>query len=124
MLMNFVGDGNVVFISANRMSDTLLNNLSIRATTSSSFAMQPDSLTVGVYNPVDAGYHSFSYPGDSYDNWITRLDSQYATVLGRDGRDHPNFVRINYKGGGAIFLHFAPWPLVISSSSTNRTWLL
>jgi hypothetical protein len=108
MLMNFVGDGNVVFISANRISDTLLNNLSIRATQSSSFTMEPDSLTVGVYNPVDAQYHSFSYPGDSYDNWITKLDSQYATVLGRDGRDHPNFVRINYKGGGAIYLHFAP----------------
>lgn len=108
MLMNFVGDGNQVFISANRISDTLLNNLSIRATESSSFSMEPDSLTVGVYNPVDAKYHSFSYPGDSYDNWITKLDSQYATVLGRDGRDHPNFVRINYKGGGAIYLHFAP----------------
>jgi hypothetical protein len=108
MLMNFVGDGNVVFISANRISDTLLNNLSIRATQSSSFTMEPDSLPVGVSPPVDAQYHSFSYPGDSYDNWITKLDSQYATVLGRDGRDHPNFVRINYKGGGAIYLHFAP----------------
>jgi hypothetical protein len=107
-IMNFVGDGNQVFISANRISDTLLNNLSIRATTSRSFAMEPDSLTVGVYNPADAEYHSFSYPGDSYDNWITRLDSQYATVLGRDGRGHPDFVRINYKGGGAIYLHFAP----------------
>ena len=108
MLLNFVGDGNVVFISANRISDTLLNNLSLRATESYGFTPEPDSLTLGVYNPVDAGYHSFSYPGDSYDNYITKLDSQYATVLGRDGRGHPDFVRINYKGGGAIYLHFAP----------------
>jgi hypothetical protein len=53
-------------------------------------------------------YNSFSYPGDSYDNYVTRLDSQFVSVLGRDGHGRPDFVRLNYKGGGAVYLHFAP----------------
>jgi hypothetical protein len=39
---------------------------------------------------------------------VTRLDSQYTSVLGRDSHGRPDFIRIGYKGGGAIFLHFAP----------------
>jgi hypothetical protein len=107
-LMNFVGEGNIVFISANRFSDTLLKNFQLRATHVRQFAEEPDSLTVGVYNPVSAVYNSFTYPGDSYDNYVTRLDSQYVSVLGRDGHGRPDFVRLNYKGGGAVYLHFAP----------------
>jgi hypothetical protein len=107
-LMNFVGEGNIVFISANRFSDTLLQNFQLRATSVRQFAEEPDSLTVGVYNPVSAEYNSFTYPGDSYDNYVTRLDSQYVTVLGRDGHGRPDLVRMNYKGGGAVYLHFAP----------------
>jgi hypothetical protein len=107
-LMNFVGGGNQVFISANHMSETLLHNLGLRASVGEGFYSEPDSLTVGVYDPLNAGYHAYSYPGDSYDNWVTSLDSQYTTILGRDARGRPDFVRIRYKGGGAIYLHFAP----------------
>ena len=107
-LMNFVQEGNQLFISANRISGNLLKELSIQATHMDRISPEPDSLTVGVYSPVDAGYHSFSYPGDSYDNYITRLDTQYTSVLGRDVRGRPNFIRLTYKGGGAIYLHFAP----------------
>jgi len=107
-LMNFVEEGNQVFISCNRISENLLNNLSLRATSYRGRSDEPDSLTVGVYSPVNAAYQRFSYPGDSYDNFVTKLDSQYTSVLGRDAHGHPNFVRLTYKGGGAIYLHFAP----------------
>ena len=107
-LMSFIQQGNQVFISANRISENLLKELSIRATGYQPWKQEPDSLTVGVYSPVNDGYKLFSYPGDSYDNWVTKLDTQYTSVLGRDGRGHPNFVRLTYKGGGAVYLHFAP----------------
>ena len=107
-MMNFVGAGNQIFISANQISDSLLHSLSVRATRGEEFASEPDSLTLGVYDPLDASYHSYSYPGDSYANWVTSLDSQYTAVLGRDAAGRPDFIRIRYKGGGAIFLHFAP----------------
>ncbi|HEV2479152.1 MAG TPA: DUF4350 domain-containing protein [Puia sp.] len=107
-LMNFIQQGNQVFISANRISENLLKELSVHATSKPPLSEEPDSLTVGVYPPVDTGYKLFAYPGDSYDNWITRLDTQYTSVLGRDGNGRPNFIRLTYKGGGAIYLHFAP----------------
>jgi hypothetical protein len=107
-LMNFVQQGNQVFISANHVSENLLKELSVHATSQRSFSGEPDSLTVGVYSPVDTNYRQFAYPGDSYDNWITRLDTQYTSILGRDGRGRPNFVRLMYKGGGAVYLQFAP----------------
>ncbi len=107
-LMNFVQQGNQVFISANRISENLLKSLSVQTTGKTPFYAEPDSLTVGVYSPVDTAYKEFAYPGDSYDNWITRLDTQYTSVLGRDGRGRPNFIRLTYKGGGAVYLQFAP----------------
>jgi len=107
-LMNFVQQGNQVFISANRISENLLKSLSVQTTGKTPFYAEPDSLTVGVYSPLDTAYKEFAYPGDSYDNWITRLDTQYTSVLGRDGRGRPNFIRLTYKGGGAIYLQFAP----------------
>ena len=107
-MMNFVGNGNQVFISANHVSDGLMHNLGLRTTQRGGFTSEPDSLSLGVYDSGDELYHSYSYPGDSFDNWVTSLDSQYTTVLGRDVRGRPDFVRIRYKGGGAIFLHFAP----------------
>jgi hypothetical protein len=109
-IMNFVGDGNHLFISAFRVSDTLLHALGLRTAMPFHFMDDNgmDSLRVGVYSPVDAGYTEFSYPGDSYDNYITRMDTQYTSVLGRNAGGQPNFVRISYKGGGAIYLHFAP----------------
>jgi len=108
-VMNYVSEGNQLFFSAFRMSDTLLHTLGIRTASRFQFMEeQMDSMTLGVFSPVNAAYHSFSYPGDSYETYISSLDSQYTSVLGRDAAGHPNFVRITYKGGGAIYLQFAP----------------
>jgi hypothetical protein len=107
-LMSFIQEGNHVFISANRISENLLKELSIRATGYQPRTPEPDSLTVGVYSPVNTSYKTFSYPGDSYDRWITKLDTQFVSILGRDVQGHPNFVRLTYKGGGTLYLHLAP----------------
>lgn len=109
-MINFVGEGNQVFLSGRSVSDTLLRVLGMRVAPRYSFLVneEMDSLTLGVYSPMNGAYHRFSYPGDSYDTYVTKLDTQYTSVLGRDADGHPNFVRINYKGGGAIYLHFAP----------------
>ena len=107
-ILNFVGAGNHVFISARRFGDSLLRTLSLRAGYPRAMHAEPDSLPLSVYHPVTGDSLSFAYPGDSYDNRIDSLDLQYATVLGRDRHGHPDLVRFNYKGGGALYLHFAP----------------
>jgi len=109
-LMNFVGDGNQVFISALYIGDSLLSYLKIHTPIDSSVE-RDDALTVSVYNPVTYDSLSFSYPGFSFDTYVSSMDTQYTTILGRDGRGRPNFVKLGYKGGGAIYLHFAPLAL-------------
>ena len=106
-LLDFVGEGNHVFISARRYGDSLLHTLGLKA----SFGYiryEMDSLRVSIHQPVTGDSLTFEYPGDSYDGFVNAYDPQYTTVLGRDGLGRPDFVRFNYKGGGTLYLHFAP----------------
>jgi hypothetical protein len=108
-LLNFVGQGNHVFLSALHFSDTLLHTLNIRpGILSDVMPGDMDSLSVSVLQPQTGDSLSFAYPGASNDNWIDSLDTQYATVLGKDVKGRPNLVKFSYKGGGTLFLHFAP----------------
>lgn len=107
-IMDFVGEGNHVFISARRFGDSLLHTLGLKASYGVPLYGDPDSLRLSVYHPVTGDSLSFAYPGDSYDGWINSFDAQYTTVLGRDHFGRPDFVRFTYKGGGSLYLHFAP----------------
>ena len=107
-LMNFVGEGNTVFISSFRIGDSLLHYLKVKIQVDNSLFFLRDTLKVKVNSPVTNDTFSFEYPGDSYGSYISSLDSQYTTVLGTDENGRPDFVKFNYKSGGAIYLHFAP----------------
>jgi hypothetical protein len=107
-MMNFVGNGNQIFISAIYMGDSLLDELKLSTRNGFEFFNYQDSLSLSLYNPVNYDSLSFQYPGLRGDNSINIMDSMYTSVLGRDSRGHPNFVKFGYKGGGAIYLHFAP----------------
>lgn len=106
-IMNFVGEGNHVFISAFQFGDSLLHTLHIKPDNDSNYYAR-DSLQLSVYNPVNHDSLSFTYPGNAYDTYVSSLDSRYTTILGRDLKGRPNFVKFGYKGGGALYLQFAP----------------
>ena len=109
-IMSFVGGGNHVFMSAFQFGDSLLHTLNIRPAQTLSLLRveEEDSLRLSVYSPVSYDSLPFVYPGATYDTWIDSLDSRYATILGRDAKGRPDFVKFNYKGGGSLYLHFAP----------------
>jgi hypothetical protein len=107
-ILDFVGEGNHVFISARRFGDSLLHTLGVKASYGLPVYGDPDSLQLSIHHPVTGDSLSFAYPGDSYDGWITSFDPQFTTVLGRNHLGRPDFVRFNYKGGGSLYLHFAP----------------
>lgn len=107
-ILNFVGEGNHVFISAFQFGDSLLRSLNVRPAPVLYSFPQSDSLRLSIYNPVSYDSLSFVYPGASYDNWVSSLDSQYATILGRDAKGRPDLLKFSYKGGGTLFLHLAP----------------
>jgi hypothetical protein len=107
-LLDFIGEGNHVFISARSYGDSLLHTLGLKASYQYAGERPMDSLQVSIYQPLTGDSLSFCYPGDSFDGWIEGFDPQYTTVLGRDHRGRPGFVRFNYKGGGTLYLQFAP----------------
>ncbi len=107
-LLDFVGEGNHIFISARNYGDSLLHTLGLKASYGDLSYGPMDSLKLSIYHPVTGESQYFAYPGDSFDGWVDGFDPQYTTVLGRDHRGRPDFVRFTYKGGGTLYLHFAP----------------
>jgi hypothetical protein len=107
-ILDFVGEGNQLFVSAREFGDSLLHSLGVKASYGELSDGPMDSLKVSLHDPVTRDSLNFAYPGDSFDGWVDSLDPQYTTVLGRDHLGRPNFIRFNYKGGGSLYLHFAP----------------
>lgn len=107
-LLNFVGEGNHVLISAFSFGDTLLRALNVRMGRDTIGYPNKDSLRLSVYQPVTNDSLSYAYPGFAFDGWVDSLDSKYAIVLGRDEKGRPDLIKFSYKGGGSILLHFAP----------------
>ncbi len=105
-LMNFVANGNILFISSFRLGDSLLAKLGLR--TNGKIFYSHDSLGLNIYNPSTYDSLNFNYPGNGADNALGQMDSAYTTILGHDERGFANFVKFGYKGGGAVFIHFAP----------------
>jgi len=108
-MMRFIGDGNHVFISALHFGDSLLHAVNLKVNGSEVYGTRDkDSLGVSVLQPGTGDSLSYAYPGFMWDTYVSSLDSQYATVLGRDRLGRPNMIRFRYKGGGSLILHFAP----------------
>jgi len=107
-MLNFVGEGNHIFISAMQLGDSLLHLLNLQTSSIYGRYNASDSLRLSIYHPVTGDSLSFAYPGNSYDNWVSSMDSQYTTILGRDARGHPDLVKFTYKGGGSMLVQFAP----------------
>ncbi|WP_431215596.1 hypothetical protein ACQ86N_13465 [Puia sp. P3] len=82
-LLNFVGEGNHIFISTHHVADTLLHALGLKASWGTMQGAEPDSLRLKLYDPDTETFHPFSYPGDSYDSWFT---SPGHAVCHRDGQ--------------------------------------
>ncbi|OQP40873.1 hypothetical protein A4H97_14790 [Niastella yeongjuensis] len=107
-LLNLVGKGQHVFISAFTISESLLDSLHLKTAFYSSLFNTDDSLTVSVNNPETNDSLSFTYPGTALDNYFASVDSNITSILGRDKFGRPNFVKFDYDGGGSIYIHLAP----------------
>lgn len=97
--------GDIVFLSAMDFSEGLLDSFKLKAAQS---LILEDSLRLTVLDPDSLSEKAFAYPGKGMNNYFTAIDTGYCAVLGRNGRRQPNFVRIRYVNGGAIFFHLEP----------------
>ena len=106
-LIRFAAAGNQVFISALVFDDTIFHMLNLKE--QENLYGEGDSTEVSLWNAVKNEWDKFAYPGYSLDPFFNSFDSLHTTVLGRDNKGKPDFVRIPYAHGGAIFLHLNPF---------------
>jgi hypothetical protein len=107
-MLNFVYSGNKLFLSTFDLSPLLLDTLKLSTHYFRSLNNSSDSLKVSILHPKTFEKQTFTYPGKTYDNYFTSLDSGYTTILGWNEDGLPNFVKISYESGGAFYIHLAP----------------
>ena len=107
-LMDFVSEGNQVFISSFSFGHELLDSLKLDIKYSYSSEKSNDSLRTGIRNPLTWDEALFNYPGIYYESYFSKFDSGFTNVLGWNENRGPNFIKIGYESGGAIYLHLAP----------------
>jgi hypothetical protein len=107
-IIRFAADGNnQVFISAFSIGDTVMSLLHLKR--SLFFNVGGDSSEVSLLDPVHNRWVKFNYPGYSYDSYFESIDTGYTMILGKDLNDRPDFIRISFAKGGAIFIHLNPF---------------
>lgn len=108
-LMRFVKNGNYVFIIAQSFSEEAQSAFRFAYDQDGSlfFGGGSDSLKVRLMKPFFSSDSLYIYPGKKFGSWFESIDTLHTTVLGRNEKNHPNFIRFNY-GDGALFIHSAP----------------
>lgn len=105
-LVRFAASGNQVFISSLNFNDTLFDFLNLKIKTDDPF--RSDSSTWSLLNPVTGRWDLYSYPGFEFSDYFDSLDTGRCQVLGRNATGKPDFIRVSYDHGGAIFIHLDP----------------
>jgi hypothetical protein len=105
-LIRFAASGNQVFISALNFRDTVLDMLHLKCGENN--YEEGDSTDLSCWDPERREWTKYKYPGYSHDVYFDSLDTGYTKVLGKDILGRPDFVRISYAHGGAIFIHLNP----------------
>jgi hypothetical protein len=103
-LLDYVAEGNNVFISALEISGALADSLQFK--TSLVFFSQ-DSMNINFTLPDLMTEKGYTYFLSDFDNYFSEYDSTLVQVLGKNENDQVNFIRIKY-GDGNFFLNTVP----------------
>jgi hypothetical protein len=112
-LVNFIENGNDVFISAISLSEdaTRILNCDVNSIepliSYFSNSGASDTLTVSLTLPFTKGTTTYSYPGKQLDSYFSRVDTKTSVLIGADKRSRPNFIHMR-AGKGNLFVHLAP----------------
>ncbi len=105
-LRQYVHRGNTAFISAANFDKEVLNTF--RTKISTRFTILPnDSTSVSLVNASLKTPGDYSFLKNTINEYFTKIDTAFATILGVNDKGQPNFIRLSY-GKGFIYLHAAP----------------
>jgi uncharacterized protein DUF4350 len=107
-MMNYISEGNHIFISAISFSQNLLDSLRLKTKLESGFDAMSDSLTLSIVHPLEDDTSTFTYPGLKLDNYLSSYDTNITQVIGFNQLRKADFVKFSYEGGGSLYLQMAP----------------
>ena len=103
-LLDYVSDGNNVFISAFGIYGDLADSLKIK--TFDEFFSQ-DSVSINLSLPEVKSEKGYSYFRGNFENYFSEYDTALVQVLGKNKNGNVNYLRIKY-GKGNFFLNTVP----------------
>ncbi len=105
-LLEYANQGNTVFISAYEFPDSLARLLGFRADLKRP-TLRDTTLGMNFTNPELKNRIDYHFRHDDGRNFLVTTKASQTTVLGRNARNEPIFIKIQY-GKGAFFIHNLP----------------
>ncbi|MBK9533382.1 MAG: hypothetical protein IPO42_16660 [Chitinophagaceae bacterium] len=107
-MMDYVYDGNSLFISAAFIDDILLKKIGCTQVNISPAAERVFDVmnNTGVNNVLQPGFN-FNYYYHPFQNHFNKIDSSHSRVLGYNDKKKPNFI-VHFYGKGKLFLQCEP----------------
>ena len=105
-IIRFAAAGNQVFISSFYFADTVLAKLKLKV--DGTDYNEGDSTDMSLLDPGKDEWVKYKYPGYSVDQYFEAIDTGHTKILGTDVYGRPDFVRLRYLSGGAIYIHLNP----------------
>jgi len=106
-IIHYAAKGNQVFISSFYFLDTVMQMFHLKWARDE--YTEGDSTEMRLLDPVGKVWFKYTYPGYSHDAYFVSIDTGHTSILGRDNKGYPDFIRISYAHGGAIFIHLNPF---------------
>jgi len=110
-LLDFVDDGNKLFISAEHISTDLLDKLDINIDVQFSYNLNNDTLKKPLYFTNEKLTNKYEYDLGFSRSYFSAFDTSKTVILGLhsfDNEEYINFIKVSY-GDGFIFLHTQPY---------------
>ena len=101
-IIRFAASGNQVFISSFMFDDSVMTLLGLRQRKNFDLS---DSTYVSLRDPMRSVWVNYIYPGTSSNAYFDSAENNHTTILGKTNEGKPDFIRLNYSHGGAVFLH-------------------
>ncbi len=106
VLLNYVIDGNYVFLSSGNINKLLSDTLKIEMKRRFDF-LNEDSVTINFTSPVLHTEKNYGSQRMTLDGYFNKFDTATTVVLGKNQLNDVNFIRMPY-GEGAFFIHALP----------------
>ncbi len=106
-LLEFVEDGNRVFVAAQSFSDGFADTLGFEVQRAIALPLQ-DSVELMLVNPALGSPNPYRYQKNIVTSHFSRFDTAKSVVLGTTSRGEVNYIRLPY-GQGEFFISTVPY---------------